>query len=205
MLLENKYSRWYHSIIDAAKQRQTSGYVERHHIIPRSLGGLNTSENLVALTSREHFVCHALLIRMIEGSAKHKMVNALMKMKVVSPDHAERYANSRLFESARKLFSSALRDPVLDAARRAKISKAHKALPKKTLTEEWKRRIGEAGKGRLHTAEYKVFMSNQKSSYWAKKRESGELYPVRVCPNCSTAGKGPNMSRYHFDNCKRTA
>lgn len=23
----------------------------------------------------------------------------------------------------------------------------------------------------------------------------------RVCPHCSTVGRGPNMSRYHFDNC----
>ena len=24
----------------------------------------------------------------------------------------------------------------------------------------------------------------------------------RTCPHCSTTGRGPNMTRYHFDNCK---
>lgn len=24
----------------------------------------------------------------------------------------------------------------------------------------------------------------------------------KVCPHCNKVGKGPNMSRYHFDNCK---
>lgn len=27
-------------------------------------------------------------------------------------------------------------------------------------------------------------------------------FPERVCPHCCKQGKGPNMSRYHFDNCK---
>lgn len=26
--------------------------------------------------------------------------------------------------------------------------------------------------------------------------------PIRTCPHCNKTGKGSNMSRYHFDNCK---
>jgi hypothetical protein len=37
--LENKYTKWYFSIISNAQSREVSGYIEKHHIIPKSLGG----------------------------------------------------------------------------------------------------------------------------------------------------------------------
>lgn len=37
-------------------------YYERHHIIPKCLGGENSADNLVLLTAREHFVAHKLLV-----------------------------------------------------------------------------------------------------------------------------------------------
>ena len=48
------YKKHYNALIDKAQQRQIEGYVEKHHIIPKSLGGLNESNNLVKLTAREH-------------------------------------------------------------------------------------------------------------------------------------------------------
>ena len=59
-----KYSQWYDNLINTAKQRPThEGYFESHHITPRSLGGDNSSTNLVALTAREHYLAHALLFK----------------------------------------------------------------------------------------------------------------------------------------------
>ena len=72
MYLQNKYSNWYFNIIKQAQTRTISGYTEKHHIIPKSLGGNNTKDNLVALTAREHFVCHLLLTRMTTGEARKK-------------------------------------------------------------------------------------------------------------------------------------
>jgi len=72
--LQNKYSRWYNNIIDRARSRTITGYRERHHIIPRSLGGNNSPHNLVDLTAREHFICHLLLTRMTTNEARKKMV-----------------------------------------------------------------------------------------------------------------------------------
>jgi len=34
---------------------------ERHHILPRSLGGQDTLENLIYLIPREHFIAHLIL------------------------------------------------------------------------------------------------------------------------------------------------
>ena len=57
------YKRIYDSIIERAKERVPEGYVERHHIIPRCLGGSDDKHNLVALTPEEHFLCHVLLVK----------------------------------------------------------------------------------------------------------------------------------------------
>lgn len=104
MYLQNKYTRWYYSIINRAQSRNTTGYTERHHIIPRSLGGKDDLSNLVNLTGREHFICHWLLTKMVVGKDREKMIYALRMMTVISSDHSDRYYNqftSRVFEHYR--------------------------------------------------------------------------------------------------------
>lgn len=68
MYLVNKYTAIYYKIIERAKQRNhikqlNDGY-QRHHIIPRCIGGTNDLDNLVVLSYKEHRVCHCLLIKM---------------------------------------------------------------------------------------------------------------------------------------------
>jgi 5-methylcytosine-specific restriction endonuclease McrA len=61
MFINNKYKKWHDSIIDRAKNRVLSCYVERHHIIPRSCGGSDDKFNLVSLTVLENillFICY---------------------------------------------------------------------------------------------------------------------------------------------------
>lgn len=58
------YSKIYGSLIERAKYRDLSGsYYERHHIIPRCMGGTNEPGNIVRLTAEEHFVAHELLVK----------------------------------------------------------------------------------------------------------------------------------------------
>jgi 5-methylcytosine-specific restriction endonuclease McrA len=90
MYLQNKYTRWYFNIINNAKLRILDDYIERHHIIPKSLGGANTKDNLVCLTAREHFICHWLLTKMTEGQNKMKMCMALVMMRASHKKH-QRY------------------------------------------------------------------------------------------------------------------
>jgi len=77
MFLKNKHTELYYKIIKKAKEKNylkksNHGY-QTHHIIPRSLGGDDSKENLVVLTYKEHKKCHRLLVDMTEGDAKIKM------------------------------------------------------------------------------------------------------------------------------------
>ena len=48
------YRKIYADIIRRAKERpKPNCYTERHHIVPKSLGGSNEKDNIVILTARE--------------------------------------------------------------------------------------------------------------------------------------------------------
>jgi hypothetical protein len=57
------YQKIYDLLINRARNRILKGYLERHHIIPRCMGGNNAKSNLVDLTPEEHYVCHQLLVK----------------------------------------------------------------------------------------------------------------------------------------------
>ena len=58
------YKKIYNLIIEHRRNnKSTLEYSETHHIIPRSLGGNDSLENLVELSAREHYICHLLLTK----------------------------------------------------------------------------------------------------------------------------------------------
>lgn len=105
-----KYTRWYYHIIERAKTRSVSGYTERHHIIPKSLGGSNIVKNLVRLTAREHFICHWLLTKMVDNKKhKYQMWNAFSCMLYRKNSDQERHrVSGRTFENI-KIFGSKIK------------------------------------------------------------------------------------------------
>ena len=100
MFIDNKYTNWYYQIINNAQHRgKLTEYYELHHIIPKSLGGLNDSTNLIELTAREHFICHLLLTKMVTKSYKYKMQKAANMMSYVIGPGQERYkTTSRIYK-----------------------------------------------------------------------------------------------------------
>lgn len=62
------YQRIYNQLIARAQSRKFDGYVERHHVIPKCLGGSDDSKNIVELTPEEHYVAHQLLVKMYPTS-----------------------------------------------------------------------------------------------------------------------------------------
>lgn len=72
------YEAHYNTLIERAKNRLLECYTERHHIVPRCMGGGNDAENLVRLTAEEHYVAHQLLVKIHPGN--HKLIYALVAM-----------------------------------------------------------------------------------------------------------------------------
>lgn len=71
------YKRIYDNIINNAKSKNRNKKLdnqiyERHHIIPKCLGGDNNLDNLILLTPKEHFICHQLLCEIYPTNDKLK-------------------------------------------------------------------------------------------------------------------------------------
>ena len=87
------YQNIYIRLIEHAKQRTVqTGYVEKHHILPRSLGGKDEIENMVSLTAREHFIAHLLLAKIYGG----KMIYAVFMMSTRKGYTNRDYENLRI-------------------------------------------------------------------------------------------------------------
>lgn len=96
---ENKYTKWYYSIINTARQRLLTVDKDRHHIIPRCLGGTDEPNNLVNLTYREHFIVHLLLIRMVADKDIYKLVHAIIRF-------TKKVKNSKEYNLLRRYLST---------------------------------------------------------------------------------------------------
>jgi len=84
------HKRIYDSIINSARNRTIDDYTENHHIIPKSVGGSNKKDNIVKLTTREHFICHLLLSKIYGG----KLIYAAWMMSVhCRGDRREKYTS----------------------------------------------------------------------------------------------------------------
>lgn len=105
--LENKYTIWYYSIIEAAKLSKFECYTEYHHIVPRSLGGTDKDSNLVKLTAKQHFICHLLLTKMFEPKTYeyYKMIHAFCMMDWCASNSKMLRYTSKVYEKQRKEFS----------------------------------------------------------------------------------------------------
>lgn len=64
-------------------------YHERHHIVPKCMGGSNNEDNLIDLYAREHFEAHRLLA--LENPDNDKLTFAWWMMAFVEGDNQERY------------------------------------------------------------------------------------------------------------------
>lgn len=100
------YKTIYNNLITSRKSlvKQNGIYYEKHHIIPKSLGGNNSKENLVFLTGREHFIAH-LLLHKIFNSPKTLQAILMMQCKSYCNDRRPNIKNSRMYQWARQEFS----------------------------------------------------------------------------------------------------
>lgn len=218
----NKYSNWYNDIINRAKTRTLDGYKERHHIVPRSLGGDDSKENMVDLTAREHFICHWLLVKMHSGIARGKMINAIVMMKAAA-DHQDRYFNSRVYEKLREEYrqyiSNMNKGRVQPLHEKIKQIEAMTGRKRKPFNQEWLERLAASNRGERNGMYGKRHSeaTKERMSYAAKNRrkETPEEIERRIsrirgskrekkhCEHCDQYVAVNGYSRFHGDKCKK--
>ena len=218
------YLRHYNALIDRARGRTLTGYVERHHVVPRCMGGSDDPSNLVCLTPEEHFVAHQLLVK-IHPEAKG-LANAVWRM--TSNKH---HKNNKRYGWLRKKHAKSISEQ-LKGIKRGTFSEDHirklsEAKIGRTLSDEQKQKIGSSvaayartdaarkktsavhsGRKRSNKTKSKISQAlagKQKSAEHVAKfaaAQRGKPQPVVICPHCGKQGGKPIMTRYHFDKCE---
>lgn len=220
------YQAHYDRLIDRAKTRTLDCYVERHHIIPRCMGGDNSKTNLVNLTPEEHYVAHQLLVKIHPNNIG---LNKAAFMMTVSSKFNLR--NNKLYGWIRRQHSESLKGSIpwnkgktnvysqeaLDKMRKA----AQNRLPpseeqkKKTSNRLKGTRIGANNPfyGQQHIQEFKDQLSERWSGmnnpFYGSSRKGTDnpfygKHPQKYkCPHCDKEASKANLTKWHNDNCKQ--
>lgn len=204
-------------------------YTEKHHIIPKCMGGSNCSTNLVKLTPEAHYVAHQILVKLYPDN--HKLIKAAHMMSIGRK-------NNKSYGWIRREYAIAMRDAnkgkILSSTHKAKIalsntgkthtvetrckirhakqhmsieykSKLSAAKKGKSLSDTHKSKISIANKGRIPVNKGKSPSAETRAKMSsARKGRIIAALPIRVivCPHCNKEGGANGMKRYHFDNCK---
>lgn len=151
----------------------TAKYTERHHIIPKCLGGTDDESNLVDLSAKQHFIAHLLLTKMVSGRRdREKLLYALRAMANLRHSK-QRYAvgcrtyaiiraqlaDVRMSEEQRIKISDSLKGRKLDTEHRANISAG---LQGRCQSEETRDKIRAGNLGLRRSEETKIRISESK-------------------------------------------
>ena len=183
------YKLHYNRLIERAKQRKLEDYSERHHIIPRCMGGTDAKDNIVRLTASEHYVAHQLLSKMYPHN--HKLVYAMKMMCTKNNLHIR---NNKMYSWIRRKVAIAI--SVNNTGRQ--------------VTDEYRKdcSIRNTGKGnpffgKTHTDEYKATRSALYKGKTAEEIMGAEAAAKRKIKASQTFTKKHSDPEYKLAQSKR--
>ena len=109
--------------------RELEGYTEKHHIVPKCMGGDNKLRNIAILTPEEHYIAHQLLVKIYPENKK--LIYALNMMSDRNP--LIRRVKSKRYGWIRRKVSEARMGYSHSEETKRKISDSHKG---KKLSDE---------------------------------------------------------------------
>ena len=215
------YQRIYNQIVERSKIRTSVEYPERHHIIPKCVGGSNKKENLAILTPREHFICHWLLMKIMPGNRKIKYaLTRMLQPAYNNTVKVQRIQNSHQYEMVRKLVAEMSRETNKGRPKTKEEITKMLATKKERYGDtdylgSWCRgkKLGPISKngfeygsqniGKEHSAETCKKQSSSLKDFYKDNghHASGKKQGIKICPHCEKQG-GNSMLRWHFDKCK---
>lgn len=118
-------------------------YHERHHILPKCMGGTNDEDNLIDLYAREHFEAHRLLA--LENPNNDSLTYAWCCMAWRQNEYQDRYKLSpEEYEEVRIACAKA----ISKNAKKRLANPENNPMYGKHLSEETRKKISEANKGK---------------------------------------------------------
>lgn len=165
------YKKHYDGLMEKAKKRTLPSdvYCERHHIVPKCLGGDNSKTNIVKLLPKEHYIAHMLLFNMYPNN-NHLAYAFWMMSNGNKPTERMYRVGGKVYEEIRNKFVEIIinREPTFKGKSHSeeskqKISNTKKGKPGtwigKTHSEESKIKMSQSAKGRKLSIETKQKMS----------------------------------------------
>lgn len=196
------YKKHYNNLINTRKELSRSkkdDIFEKHHILPKCLGGSDEKTNLILLTPKEHFIAHLLLTQMYEGKIKAKMCYAFMIMCTVNQKQSRKISSSQ-YDLAKKLIS--------ENCRGVNASFYGKKLSKETKENISKRMKGDKNPSRKFGAWNKGLKTGPQSEETKQKRADsirGQKRSKESKKKMSLSAKGKIKSEIHKKNLSSSA
>lgn len=123
-------------------------YKERHHIVPKCMGGTNDNDNLIDLYAHEHYIAHKLLA--LENPFNNKLILAWHRL---HNDSFSNYITEYEYEKLKTLNSKWFSDLMKNIER----------------NPEWRKKIGEANSRRKLDKNFGSKISNTKKEKYKQK------------------------------------
>lgn len=163
----------YDKLIKFYQDNLVDGFLEKHHILPRCMGGNDDKENLVLLPVRVHFIAHYLLYKTYPEN--EKLAHAFAMMGV---NNKFQHRSSKLYEKSRIARSLALKGKKLPEHVKAKMRKPKseetKMRMRKPKSVEHRNKISSSNKGKPKSVQSVEKMKLSKKPYFeelAKRTE----------------------------------
>lgn len=189
------YERIYNELCYRSQNRKWSKFTyEKHHIIPKSMGGSNYKQNIAILTPREHAVAHLLLVKFLTGKDKAKMIYALKTMMNFRNKNRNQLT-TREYDYLRKAYQIQCQTPEYSSWR-SELTKAQWTPERRHSVSEKTRQQWETGNKReiFGSDEYRSKKSEQTKDRW-KNPEYVEWQSERAKLQWKDPDKRPDRSR----------
>ena len=210
------YKKIHDAIIERARTRTIIGYKERHHIIPKCMGGTNNKENLVDLSAREHFIIHKLLCEiypkhhgLLKGyymmamvkQSERKIVISMREYEYLKSEYSKRNSGE-LNHYYGKKHNTEIRNKMKQNSGRKGIDPWNKGLTKEDPRVKKYASVIRWNTG-LTKEDPRIQLQIEKSikSRTGKKRGPYNIQYI-TCPYCNKLGTISVIKRSHMEKCK---
>lgn len=187
------------SVANKGKKRKTTSLVHRRNLSIANTGNKATKETKQKL-STSHLgkkqSAETILKRSIANTGKKRSPETCLKLSIANS------GKHWTVEQRKKLVGKKRSDETKD-----KISNSKKNLSPETrvlmsAAAKNRRPVSDETRALLsHIAKNRPPFSEERKNNMANAAKT-RIYKIVECPHCKLTGKGSNMTRYHFDNCK---